>query len=102
MVLAIKRPRGSSPEILLPEPFRPIKSGDKSPHSENPAGGNGGPASLAELVPPYACDRSTLTLRQSSTFSFISSELAFSSGAYIAQALAGKALNLPGISARIR
>ena len=39
---------------------------------------------------------------QSSTFNFISSELAFSSGAYIAHALAGKALNLPGISARIR
>jgi hypothetical protein len=40
--------------------------------------------------------------RQSCTRSLISSELPFSSGAYIADATAGKALNLPGISARIR
>ena len=36
------------------------------------------------------------------TFNLISSELAFSSGAYIAQARVGKALKRPGISARMR
>lgn len=40
--------------------------------------------------------------RQSSIRSLISSELAFSSGAYIALALVGRALNFPGISARMR
>ena len=39
---------------------------------------------------------------QSSTRSLISSELAFSSGAYIAEPRVGRALNLPGISARMR
>ena len=39
---------------------------------------------------------------QSSTRSLISSLLALSSGAYMAQALVGSALNLPGISARMR
>ncbi len=40
--------------------------------------------------------------RQSSMPSLISSELPFSSGAYIAYATVGSALNLPGISARTR
>ncbi len=39
---------------------------------------------------------------QSLIWSLISSELPFSSGAYIAEARAGKALNVPGISARSR
>ncbi len=39
---------------------------------------------------------------QSVTFSLISSELPLSSGAYIAEAWAGNAENLPGISARMR
>ncbi len=39
---------------------------------------------------------------QSSIDSLISSLLPFSSGAYIADAFAGNALNLPGISARMR
>src|SRR5262249_51452048 len=39
---------------------------------------------------------------QSVTANLISSELPFSSGAYIADARAGRALYLPGISARIR
>ena len=36
------------------------------------------------------------------TFNLISSEFAFNSGAYIAQARVGKALNRPGVSARMR
>ena len=39
---------------------------------------------------------------QSSMFSLISSEFAFSSGEYIASARVGNALNLPGISALSR
>lgn len=39
---------------------------------------------------------------RSAIFTFISSEFALSSGAYIASPLVGRALNSPGISARSR
>ena len=41
-------------------------------------------------------------VRQSSILSLISSELPLSSGAYMAEIFVGRALNLPGISARMR
>ena len=46
--------------------------------------------------------RLTPSFGQSVICSLISSELAFNSGAYIALAFVGRALNFPGISARIR
>lgn len=52
--------------------------------------------------PKVASYHNDTLMRQSTICSFISSELALSSGAYIASAFVGNALNLPGISARRR
>jgi hypothetical protein len=52
-------------------------------------------------VTPYSL-RSTRHVLQSLIITLNSSEFALSSGAYMALALVGRALNLPGISARRR
>jgi|LSQX01.3.fsa_nt_gb anti-sigma factor RsiW len=109
--------RLARPSVMFTPPDR------RCPESQ-PAGRQWGPArpalgSLLEaavrragLAVPGAAAAGSLSLQsttiaerassQSSTSSFISLEFALSSGAYIAQALAGRALKRPGISARIR
>ncbi len=79
-----------------------------SPQQTHPSSGMVNPIhvfhNLQRCSSPLSVGRIRAGRDQSSstTRSLISSELAFSSGAYMAQARVGRALNLPGISARMR
>jgi len=91
-------PHGSHAPFRLATSNRRLTVSGSPPARPRPEPGADAPGS-----PPIATFAQRLpTSPQSSTWSLISSELAFSSGAYMAQARVGRALNLPGISARMR
>ena len=75
-----------------------------SAKSANPLrqGYAGREAAFATKHEPSRPKRAAAAAFLPSIFSLISSEFAFSSGAYMAKARVGSALNLPGISARMR